>query len=189
MAGALLDELVDALSSDDEAWSVTEVRLDDGAPDLEDSLHDAEDYLRRAVQMQTSSPILISDKDGVGTNPEDQLDYYRRLVQLQATSAELDSSSAGFAGGSIAAKGIQVPVCSEFATTGNCKAGVKCGFVHDGAFRRGGGDGRISLDPEDFFRRAVQMRSVQRKSSRAIPERFTAVNVSAEHWVPYLGGW
>lgn len=209
MAGSFLDDLVDALSSGDEAKrSQTRSLVDalssadsgDETPSSGDEdkdavqspLVDAEDYLRRLVHMGASSAkrsdpdhrtkvaslpppdILPQMLDSGVLSPEEKLDYYKRMVQMHETmraggyrsvyqiAKDGPADSVTDTDGGEKAKSSQGPqVCSEFQNSGDCKSGMACAFVHEGAFRRSEApheDAKIPFDPEDFIRRALQLR-------------------------------
>lgn len=192
MAGSFADGLVDAFSDDEVVGG------QDEGPVLESNpLVDAEDFMRRAVQM-LGSPGKPEDEADEAAGPEQKADYYRRMVQMSDVVR-----NNGYAGGGIVeavlssdmidgGKGIGLQVtCSEFQKSGGCRSGMYCKFVHDGAFRAAGskvpdlvgpGDD-VTVDPEDFIRRALQLRSLQQKNNKAAPGRPAVPG--QEHRVPY----
>jgi hypothetical protein len=170
MAGCLLDDLVDALS-------------DDEVTNKEAPLVDAEDYMRRAIQLgvpQTkSNPANNSaESSSSGVSPEDKIDYYRRMVQMHEMMRTGGYESIADSGlpeletlvEKAAEEGKSLEVCTEFLKTGECRSGLNCRFVHEGAFRKGAVGGKddlpvdddVNVDPEDFIRRALHLRSQQK---------------------------
>lgn len=184
MAGMMLDDLVDALS-DEEASS-----QDSEAQEI---LRDPEDFMRRAVQMANPQPKIVPGPDA-SVSPEEKIDYYRRMVQMHemmrsggyesvSQITEEDGDTDARDGGSKS-----LNICTDFLKAGDCKAGLNCTFVHDGAFRKGGvkeyDEADVSVDPEDFIRRALQLRSLQQKSSRK-----AATRVPESMFSSFLPGW
>lgn len=200
MAGALLDDLIDVLSDDEPAVEVKEFK--DYTGEEAAASVDPEDYFRRAVQMSAVQrdaaqqqvmvdPGSFADSSNAGVSPEEKIDYYRRMVQMHemmrtggyesvAQIAEDDDEDQK----DPSAKSLQV--CSEFFK-GECKNGLKCRFVHEGAFRKGGNtdnDDGADVDPEDFIRRALQLRTLQQKSSRK-----AAARANTSSMLSFLGGF
>lgn len=145
------------------------------------SLSQAAEYMMRAMQVtdptEPDEPILPNKTPSTSAanstmGPDEQLEYYRRMVQMQ--EFDDDDSLMGFFGEADSSAGDadsvsgnrSLQVCAEFSQSGDCKAGINCGFVHEGAFRRGGGKGYLNVDPEDFFRRALVLRSTARKLNK-----------------------
>jgi hypothetical protein len=198
MAGSLLDELVDAFDEDE----VLGVPAEGAEEQQQAPLVDAEDFMRRAVQM-IDPARGVADGGSEPADPEEKADYYRRMVEMQdmmrANGYEgtgiVDALFAGDVAEKSAAIGLQV--CSEFQKSGGCRAGVNCQYVHDGAFRvapngyavagnpsaPGDDNPEITVDPEDFIRRALQLRSLQQKHSKQAPGR---ASLGQEyHRIPY----
>lgn len=192
MAGCLLDDLVEALS-DDEVPAAKEKPF-----------VDPEDYMRRAIQMgvpltksnPANSGAMGAAESSSGVSPEDKIDYYRRMVQMhemmRTSGYESISQSPGFPElEDLVLKdkeGKSLEVCTEFLKSGDCRSGVHCRFVHEGAFRKGAGgkdnqdDSEVNVDPEDFIRRALHLRSQQK----------SRMNNAARAPIPFqsfFGGW
>lgn len=203
MAGCLLDELVDAFD-EDEVCGGTFPENDDL---LQSPLVDAEDYMRRAVQM-AMDPSRMADEN-TSADPEEKLDFYRRMVQMQEMMRNNGYEGVGIVEAVLAgditdgAKGIGLQVCSEFQKSGGCRDGMSCKFVHDGAFRVGANKSltptgppgppgnnanansdEITVDPEDFIRRALQLRSLQQKNNKSAPGRSNLPGQD-HHRIPY----
>lgn len=195
MAGSLLDELVDAFDEDE----VLGVPAEGAEGQQQAPLVDAEDFMRRAVQMidPTRGAADVSEP----SDPEEKADYYRRMVEMQdmmrANGYEgMGIVDAVLAGGDVTEKNaaIGLQVCSEFQKSGGCRAGVNCQYVHDGAFRVAAngyvhsdpnavpGD-EITVDPEDFIRRALQLRSLQQKNNKQATGGSSALG--QHHRIPY----
>lgn len=198
MAGSLLDDLTEAFD-DDEVLGAGLVQGgvgDEGEEKV--PLVDAEDFMRRAVHMidpgRVAPPLESESAD-----PEEKADYYRRMVQMQEMMRSNGYEGMGIVeavlSGDIAeqTKAIGLQVCSEFQSAGKCRSGVNCKYVHDGAFRasangyvqdaNGVAGDEITVDPEDFIRRALQLRSLQQKNNKSAPGRSTLAQ--EHHRIPY----
>jgi hypothetical protein len=170
------------------------------------SLTEAADYMMRAMQValpDSNAAATISGTDSEppssavsAVSPDEQIEYYRRMVQMQEELTDEDGMIPYAA--SMDNDGNGLRICAEFQASGDCKLGIKCGFVHEGAFRKGGGKGYVNVDPEDFFRRALQLRSSSRKVKKTEQGRETEDGQANEarvkvpvqdRWTSSLGNW
>lgn len=146
----------------------------------ESAIKSAHEFTLRAMQVTDPSvdgPVLPEESSEVSseTNPDEQVEYYRRMVQMRDRfedeeaepknqSRRLEELMLGFGDAEKGATStMSLQVCADFSRSGDCKAGVNCRFIHDGAFGRSADKSDSDVKSEYLFRRALQIRAGARK--------------------------
>lgn len=125
------------------------------AKEASKDLKDADDYMRRALKEvagrtaeKKKESKYIGYSEYIGSTLEDLVgrsDEKTTESKYSGYSAYIGSSFPDLGGG--------LQVCPDFKRFGKCVSGMRCTFVHDGAFSKP--SGQAEFDPEDYVRRAL----------------------------------